>query len=358
MSPITGRDFRSELPQSPRSAQALSRALESSWLDPAKIHHDSAKFRNLVFEATETIAANLKVSRENLEFVGELGFGFWMGISGLLKNNLRPFIYSDADRQIVHAFAREEDNRQVFKLEIDGNGIADYSQSELPADSVLSWQATNRETGVMQKPCARDDFQIFADMTAASAPDLLPKKWDVALWNPRSFAGPEGIAILAIHEDAQWQSPLPKMDNRRTFGSYSKAALISTAISLEDWLADEKRVAKQLSELNLRLRKELSERIPNLKFAGQSEYCDARYLALVIPNIIAEELLRRLDSNDFKIDAGSACGGGALSPSHVLKAMGLGETGHIRITLKKEHSQRDVIDLAIRLGDAVKELRV
>ncbi|MFM8204733.1 MAG: hypothetical protein ACKN8W_00025 [Actinomycetales bacterium] len=357
MSPITGRDFRSELAQSPRSAQALSRALESSWLDPAKIHHDSAKLRNLIFEAQESIAGNLKIPRENLEFVGELGFGFWMAVAGLLRNNNRPFIYCDCDRQIVHAFAREEQAREIIKIEIDGAGLADYSNPNLPTNSVLSWQATNRETGVMQRPSTRDDFQVFVDMTASSTPDRLPKNWSVALWNPRQFAGPEGIAILAINESSTWQSPLPKIDNRRTFGSYSKAALISAAIALEDWLSEERRRAKHIAELNLRLRKELSTRLQMFKIAGNPESSDPRYLALAIEEIVAEELLRRLDSNDFKIDAGSACGGGALSPSHVLNAMGLGENGHIRIALKKEHSQRDVIDLAIRISDAVSELR-
>ena len=357
MSPITGRDFRSEIPQSPRSAQALSRALESTWLDPAKIHHDSAKLRNLIFEAQESIAENLKVSRENLEYVGELGFGFWMAIAGLLRNNNRPFIYCDCDRQIVHAFAREEQQRVVKKLEINEEGLADYSTPGLPTDSVLVWQATNRETGVKQSPSSRDDFHVFADMTASSNPEQLPSNWSVALWNPRQFAGPEGIAILAINEKSSWQSPLPKVDNRRTFGSYSKAALISAAIALEDWLSEEKRVTKHLTELNLRLRKELKDRIQSFKFAGNHENSDPRYLALAIEQVVAEELLRRLDGNDFKIDAGSACGGGALSPSHVLNAMGLGVDGHIRITLKKEHSQRDVIDLATRISDAVSELR-
>jgi len=357
VSPITGRDFRSEVPQSPRSAQALNRALESSWLDPAKIHHDSAKLRNLIFEAQESIAGNLKVPRENLEFVGELGFGFWMAIAGLLQNNNRPFVFCDCDRQIVHAFAPEEHEREVRKIEIDTAGLADYSNPNLPTDSVLVWQATNRETGVMQRQSSRDDFQVFADMTASSTPDQLPKNWSVALWNPRHFAGPEGLSILAINEGSSWQSPLPKIDNRRTFGSYSKAALISSAIALEDWLSEEKRVTKHVTELNLRLRKELNERIKSFKFAGNHQNSDPRYLAFAIEQVVAEELLRRLDGNDFKIDAGSACGGGALSPSHVLNAMGLGVDGHIRITLKKEHSQRDVIDLATRISDAVSELR-
>jgi cysteine desulfurase len=356
VSPITSRDFRSEIQQSPRSQEALIGALEISGFDPRKLHHESARLRNALAQARESIAADLGVSPQNLEFVGELGFGFWLGLAGLLNHSTEPFLYSTIDRQIIHAFAREEVGRKVIELPVSAAGKTIYEEGKISRGAIVTWQAANRETGIEQPELDTSEIELFADMTAIFNQSKLPSNWSIALWDPRNFAGPEGIAIVAISKNANWRSPIPNIDNRRTFGSNSSAAVIATAVALRDWQAMLAKTEERLLELNQLTRRLLRERLPGISIAG-SEIGDPRRIALVVEGVIAEELLRRLEKVNFLIDAGSACSAAALSPSHVLTALGLGENGQIRLTLHDRQREANITELVDEIERTVRELR-
>lgn len=83
-------DFQSTDGLSESAKNSLTRAFESGSFEPQKLHHRSARLRQLLHEARESIAADLKVPGENLEFVGELGFAYWAAISGASKNSREP----------------------------------------------------------------------------------------------------------------------------------------------------------------------------------------------------------------------------------------------------------------------------
>ena len=363
MSPITGRDFQSALPLDSAALAILDEANRSAWMEPSKIHHQSAQLRIALDAARQSIATNLGVRVEELEFVGELGFGFWSAISGLITGAAAgidsseiTLHHSPIDRQIVHAFAREQQTAggKVEVATIDVDGRFDFA-SNLASNSVVLWQATNREIGVEQRAPESEEIALFADMTARFDPKSLPNNWQVALWDPRSFGGPEGIALLAIKSGSKWRSPIPAIDQRRLFGSYSKPLLLAAAQALDSWsdgLAERRLALLQMNQL---ARKLLGERIAGIRIAGQLG--DPRYLGFGIPGVIAEELLREVERGGYLIDAGSACGAGALSPSHVMEAIGMSGLGHIRLTFKAEQSESDVLALVDLLANATARLR-
>jgi cysteine desulfurase len=192
-------------------------------------------------------------------------------------------------------------------------------------------------------------------MTARFHPSSLPADWQVALWDPRNFAGPEGIAIVGIRNGSTWRSPIPQIDQRRLFGSYSKPLLVATADALDLWISSLQQRREHILKLNLALRGQLSAQIPSLKIVGDVAHSDPRFLAIVAANLIAEETLRKMEELGILIDAGSACSAGALAPSHVLAALGLGSDGHLRITLKENQTTEDIAALVTALSKVVAE---
>jgi cysteine desulfurase len=357
VSPITNLDFRSELRQSARSQQALIDALDFSGLDPRKIHHDSARLRNALGEARESIASNLGITPAEIEFVGELGLGFWLGIEGMLRASEVPFIYSAIDRQLIHAIARKEEARKVVELPVSQEGLVDYEDVMIPNDSIITWQAANRETGVRQVSPKRSSLKLFADLTSTINPKALPPQWVAAIWDPRTFSGPEGLAILAIRDEIDfWRSPLPNFDNRRNFGSHSKSAVIATAVALQEWIDNLSALENKLTQLNSKLRQLLISRIPGVRIAS-AQIGDPQRIALIVDGIVAEQLLREMEKSQILIDAGSACSAAALSPSHVLSAMGFGEDGQLRITLKADHDEVAIEKLVEALATEIARLR-
>lgn len=368
MSPITGTstdfqnpegrilDFQSATPLSPRASQLLEKVFAEGWLDPTKIHRASAELRNLVEESKESLASGLGVRKDELEFVGELGFGFWSAIAGALKDLETSFVYSAIDRQIVHAFAREQVARGLPVIELAASplGEVNYSQAFDKPGSTVFWQSTNRETGIEQLEIRKsNNGSLIADMTASLEPKKLPSDWDIAIWDPRSFAGPEGLAVIAIRDGARWSSPIPAIGPKRLFGSFSKPLLLLSAIALEEHLENLETNKRVLKDNNALLREILSREIPEITVVGSANQGDPRFVALVIAGVIGEELLRNLEAKGVLIDAGSACSAGALSPSHVLSAMGYGIDGHIRLTLKGNQSESDLRELVRVLKEEI-----
>ncbi len=346
---------------------ALARAFEDASLEPQKLHHRSAQLRQLLHEARESIAANLKVPAENLEFVGELGFAYWAAISGALKNFSGTFIHGVTDRQVVHAFGREFANtgNHTITLPTDRSGNLPYQSAlresiSAKQPAVVFWQAANRETGVRQKEIGLSlpkDSILIADMSAAISPSQRPNEYGVALWDPRNFGGPEGLAILSVNPESNWRSPIPPIDKRRLFGAYSKPLLLLTAIALDEHCRNEEKNLTQLRELNSALRAMIKRDIADVEIVGESTGTNLRSLAIVAKGVVAEEILRGLEKRQILIDAGSACGAGALSPSHVLEAMGLGDSGHLRFTLRVSHSLADLSELVTGLKEEIERFR-
>ena len=348
MSPITentpqSRDFQNDLPLHPAARELLTYFFDAGWSDPTKIHQRSAELRNRIGAARESIAANLGISTSELEVVGELGFGFHTAVSGLLAPN-HEFVIGEIDRQVIHALARLHSNAggRVTVVKPDREGALNYQGSLLNESAVLSWQATNREVGMKQNPpMIKESQSLFADMTSTYPLRSLPENWDSALWDPRNFGGPQGIALIGISTRGHWHNPGPEIDNRRVYGSFSKPLLLATAVALENWIKTAEDDMSRISLLNTTLREELVNKIPQIHIASPRD-ADSRFLACVIPGVIAEEVLRAVEKRGFLIDAGSACAAGALAPSHVLTAMGLPAEGNFRMTLKADQTEESV----------------
>jgi len=351
VSPITentphSRDFQNDLPLHPAAQELLQYFFDAGWPDPTKIHQRSSELRNRIGVARESIAGNLGISTTELEIVGELGFGFQTAVSGLLTHPDKRFVLGAIDRQVIHGLARlhHQSGGEVLTLSPNSQGFIDYENS-LMRDDVVSWQATNREVGVRQHPPHLHENQaLFADMSANFPLDALPQKWDSALWDPRVFGGPQGIALIGIANGGSWRNPGPEIDNRRVYGSFSKPLLLATAVALENWRKSASEDLSRIKEINSVLRTILREKIPTIHIASP-ESGDPRFVAFVIPDVIAEETLRFVENLGFLIDAGSACGAGALTPSHVLAAMGYPADGNFRVTLKPHHSHEAVKNL-------------
>ena len=349
------RDFRSEEPLHPKAQELLSEFFNEGWVDPTKLHHQSRRLNILVTQAKEDISQSLGTKVDELEFVGELGFGYWSAIAGALSNCPGTFFYSKIDRQIVHAFARTQlaAGRKTLEISPGKNGTVDFNGALPAQNDFLVWQATNREIGVQQEPLdSALDPILFADMTAATPFSSLPERWDVALFDPRNFRGPAGIAILAISTGSRWRSPLPPMDQRRVFGSYSLPLLLATAVALTESVKNRESDLQKLERLNLDLRNEIARSLPDFQLIKPEGRIDPRYIALGVPNSAGEELLQNMERLGFLIDAGSACGAGALSPSHVLDSIGWQGLGHLRLTLKPEHNTSDIAEVIAALKKA------
>lgn len=356
MVPVTTR-LQRETPLHPAAAELLNATFERGWADPTKIHLESRRQAILLQEAKESLAHHLAIKPAELHFLGEPNLGFHLGISGLLKNSSR-LVHSTIDRQEVFAVAADFQHRsgQCLKLECDLTAL--LSPYKTSIEDVLVWQSINAETGIRRAHSQLPQTEVislFVDSTTALS--TMPDQWSTALWDSKSWAGPGGIAILAISETATWTNPLPSIDHRALPDSFSIPLALASAVALEHWLKDEKETASKIEAMNLHVRDFLRKSIPDCEIAGDIENTRTALICASFLYVDAERLMTALEEAGFSVDSGSACTSANLQASHVLVAMGLLTQGNIRINLHHDLTWKALEDFLSALETEVTKLR-
>lgn len=354
MVPITG-NFQSETTLNPLALQALMAAYEAGWADPKKIGQASTRAALLKNSAIESLANNLRVSADQIEISGEVGLGYYLALAGLLSPE-KHLYYGAGDRSGALATARSHLG-SATEIPLRKNGELNFSKIIFEKNSVLSLQLANGETGAIndlaQQPNLASlpiDLLVAVDATASGTRVGLPEKWSSALFDSRSWAGPAGLAILAIASAKDWRNPLPHLSAvRRTYATYALPILIASAVALENFQASD----ENLRTFNKKIRDEVTSALPNSIIAGDLNRSLPNLISFIFPGCQGEELLRALSRRGITVDSGSACTAMNLQPSHVLAQMGLATDGNIRISLHSEISAHEVELLITALVDEV-----
>ncbi len=349
-------NFQAERPLHPGAKLALSSIFEQAWPDPAKLGIDSRSAAILINESKETIAGHLKVRTDELFFIGEPSLGFHLGISGLLSPDSRLF-HSAVDRQEIFAIAQFH---QKIGIEIEQLPVDRWGRTQIPAPSardVVAWQLSNIETGAIQNSIAQIASPVFYDATASGVRIELPENWLTALWDSRSWAGPAGLGVFARRNSANWNNPLPHIDNRVVPDSASHALIVASALAIDSWVADEKTQSQKIADANQRIRGFISERIADCDFGSPEVGALPHQLSFSFLYVDAQRLVSELADMNIAIDSGSACNSANMEPSHVLAAQGVLTHGNVRITLHHELLPEQVDLLLLALAATVEKLR-
>jgi cysteine desulfurase len=356
---ITG-NFLSEAPLSPKAREALGDAIEQGWADPGKLAHSAARARILHEGAMASLAVNLRLRADEIEILGEPSLGHFYAIAGLLGPK-EALVYSKVDRKEVISVARE--HQGSFALSVAASGQIDPGSLKVynKRTGVLALQVANGETGVIQEVEAliadAGVLRIAADFSSAGTRVPLPSRWDTAFFDARTWQGPQGVGVLAIHTGARWKNPLPHLGNARTPQSASLPLTITAAVALEECLEGQKVENARLRILSRELRENISSSIEHCEIAGSLDDSLPHITSFSFLYVEGEELLRRLDAAGFAVDSGSACTAEDLKPSHVLAEMGVLTHGNIRITLHRDCTPAQVTQLAQAIEAAVIDLR-
>lgn len=340
-------NFQSEAPLSTAAAAALSMASAQGWVDPKKLPSPSRQAKILLEEARATFASLLGIRNEYLHFIGEVSFGYFLGIKGLLSGDQKLF-FSKIDRQEVHSIAATTPSELM--------PVSNLGKITPPAPSshnVIAWQLRNGETGISQDELIDDKSRIFVDATASGARCPLPANWSTALFDSRSWDGPQGLGILAIKDEINWKSPIPRMDNLKVPEGASLPLIISSAIALEQWVEAERNLKIQMKVFSEQIRSFIESEIKDVNVLPGSN----DLISVSINGVDAEYLVLELDKAGFAVDSGSACKPTALAPSHVLEAMGQPTGGNLRIYLHHTTSKKEVESFLVALKYLVEKFR-
>jgi cysteine desulfurase len=208
-------------------------------------------------------------------------------------------------------------------------------------------QAANNETGVLQPvaevgaACRASKVPFLVDAVQAAGKIAIDRQgWcaDLVALSSHKLGGPQGAGALIVREGFA-MAPLiagGAQERRRRGGTEAIALLASFGAACAAAARDLREEPERLLALRLRLEAAFRALSDGVRIHGEQVPRLANTVNAAFPGVSGETLVIALDLAGFAVSTGSACASGAVTPSHVIRAMGYGEEearGAVRVSL-------------------------
>lgn len=336
-------DASGSCPMTARTLEALHAGTVDGWADPARLHTESRRARQLVDGAREAIAEVIGTRPEHTHFTSSPLLGLERIIAGVFAARrgrdriVASGIERDATLHAAHYVARGS----LTQVPVDDLGHLDLdaltSAVEVPDVALAAVQHGNHEIGTLQRLDAVSavtdaaGVPLIVDATATIGHVDPPARWDALIANPADWGGPAGLGIVAVRPATRWLPVWPEGDDWAP-GGISVPAALAAAVALQERTERRADTDQRLRALVDRVRAEAA-RWPGVTVVGDPVERLPHVVTLSCRHIDGEALLARLDRAGFAVGSGSACTTSSLEPSRVLASIGAPSSGNVRLGL-------------------------
>ena len=355
-------DAASAAPLHPVARETFLAALDQGWADPSRQYAAARRARLLLDSARESVAAVIGARPDEVSFTASGTRAVHLAVAGLARGRARQGAWVLASAvehsSVLHA-ARAAAGSAMRTLAVDRTGRLDLDalatalaehRGDGPQERVglVAVQSANHEVGTRQPLDAVTDavgeIPLLVDAAQSVGHDDPPAGWSVLTASAHKWGGPPGVGVLAVRTGVRWRSPSPDdpREGGRVPGFVDLPAVLAAAASLEAVERERRTEAPRLSALVDRLRSELPARVPDTVVLGDPVDRLPHVVTASFLYVDGEALLADLDREGFAVSSGSACVADALTPSHVLAAMGALTHGNLRVSLPDGTREADV----------------
>ncbi len=336
-------DYNATSPVLPEAREAMRPWLESDFGNPSSTHRLGQKARDAVEGAREAVAALLHADPREILFTS----------GGTESDNLAVLGVLRASGRGRHALASAVEHHAVLNtvhalpglgfsgsfLPVDRGGRVDPSlleESLGPDTALVSVMHANNETGALQdvervgEACRRRRVPYHCDavQTFGKLPlDLKRLPVDLLSASAHKFGGPKGAGFLFVRRGLRLVPLLHggEQENEVRPGTENVAGIVGMAAAAAAACARMGAEAERQRALRDRLEAALRQGVPGLRVNASGGPRVDNTLSVLFPGVESDVMIMKLDAMGLCVSSGSACAAGASQPSHVLKAMGLGE---------------------------------
>ena len=340
-------DAAAGLPLHPAAREALLAALDDGWADAGKLYAAGRRARRLLDGAREAVATELGARPDEVAFLPSGTVAASLGVLGALQARRRVgphVVHSAVEHSAVLAGVGDSPATAVPVDRLGRVDVAAYGGA-LRADTALACLiSASHEVGTVQPVeqvaalCVDAGVPLLVDAAQTVGRMPVPAGWSLLVASAHKWGGPTGVGVLAVRTGTRWRSPLPGA------GLESAVALpsvLAAAVGLQAAAAEAAAEDARLRPLVDRMRARVAQ-LPDVAVVGDPDRRLPHLLALSFPYADGEVLQRALDREGFAVSSGSSCAVSVLEPSHVLEAMGLLTSAHVRVSLHRGTTEADV----------------
>ncbi|MFC0848737.1 cysteine desulfurase/sulfurtransferase TusA family protein [Streptomyces noboritoensis] len=351
-------DAASSAPLHPVARQALQASLDEGWADPARLYREGRRARLLLDAAREAAAEAVGCRPDELVFTTSGTRAVHSGIYGSLAGRRRVgrhLVVSAVEHSsVLHAGAAlEADGGTVTEVPVDRTGAvspAAYAAALRPDTALACLQSANHEVGTVQpvgevaEACRAAGVPLLVDAAQSLAWGPVEDGWSLLAASAHKWGGPAGVGLLAVRKGVRFapQGPADERESGRSPGFENIPAIVAAAASLRAVRAEAAAEAERLRGLVERVRVRVPELVPDVEVVGDPVRRLPHLVTFSCLYVDGETLLHELDRSGFSVSSGSSCTSSTLTPSHVLRAMGVLSEGNVRVSLPLGTAASDV----------------
>ena len=377
-------DYAASAPLRAEALAAMLPLLERPAANPSSQHGQGRAARAAVETAREQVAALVGAAPADVVFTSGGTEADNLAVKGAVLARPpegRHLVCSAVEHHAVldaAAWAEADAGARVDLAPVDRLGRVELDRLapllQPGRTALVAVMAANNEVGTGQPVATVADLAHAAGalllcdaVQAAGLPgvDMARDGVDLLALASHKLGGPTGVGALVVRAGTTLRPLLHGGGQERGLrsGTLPAAAIAGFGAAADAALANRQTdAATTLTTLRTRLLSGLQTLAPGLQLNGDPTPSGAGLpglLSVRFPGRRAEDLLLLLDRHGVACSAGSACASGAVTPSHVLVAMGRDpaearET--VRFSLGHGSTQADVDEAVAAVGQALQVL--
>ena len=358
-------DYNATTPLDPEVREAMLPFLREDFGNPSSIHHVGRRARAALDDARDRMGTLLSCRASEVVFTSggtESNNLAILGVARRLKDRGRHLISSATEHHaVLHCleYLERYEGFELTRLAPDHEGLIDPDsvRRAIRPDTVLvSLMSANNETGTIQPVgdvgliCRERGvcFHTDAAQWFGKEPVLGVEQFhaDLVTLCAHKFHGPKGVGALYIRSPLQPHSLLHGggHEQERRAGTENLAGIIGLVAAAERFVRQPVFPTDRMLDLRGRLRGGLLS-VDGVELQGSSVRCLANTVAVTVEGCDSIGLLAALDLEGICASSGAACSSGALTPSHVILAMGQAESlanSFLRFSMGRETSAAEI----------------
>ena len=385
-------DNNATTPLLPEVFEAMRPCLLESFGNASSIHRQGQQARAAVEQAREQVAGLLGARPSEIVFTSGGTEGDNLALSGLVTPGAHVITSAIEHHAVLNSCKRlEEQGVEVSYVGCDADGVVrpEAVRAALrPQTELISVMMANNETGALQpveeigEIARQADVYFHTDAVQAAgkvAIDVERIGCDLLTIAAHKMHGPQGVGALFVRRGTLLRPLLlgGRHERGRRAGTENLAGIVGMGKAAElamEWLgADADNSASQpgaqpmplgpealgMSRLRDRLEQGILGAVEGTRVNGAAARRVPNTSNIVFDGIEGEGFVIAMDLKGISVSTGAACSSGAIEPSHVLTAMGLGEAARsaIRFSLGKQNTAEEVEYVLGMVPEVVEKLR-
>jgi len=344
--------------------------------NPSSIHAAGRKAKHVVETARKQIAAAINCTSKEIIFTGGGSEANNLVLWNMIYRNRKHVITSAIEHPAILAVLRQLEHLAITHTIVPVNKYGCVNPEDIDSairddTGLITIMLANNEVGTVEplqdiaKIAKKHNVHFHSDgvQVLGKLPiDVQELGVDMMSFSAHKFYGPKGVGALYIKEGIAMKPLIAGGSQEKSLraGTENVGGIAGLGCAAELVTKSLSDVDRTLTALETQFKTKFSEQHTNIIYNGFEDNHLPGLISLTIPGIASDLLLIHLDNEDIAVSSGSACSAGTISPSPVLKAMGINDKQNletIRISAGRDNTSTEVAQLIESMTRAIATIR-